>query len=170
MIDLLTAQKLDKEDVLAGFKNYFENNSNEIYLDGNSLGKLPKKTLKILQETIQDQWGKKLIRSWNETWLDLPLRLAKKYGALLNIKKEEVIIGESTSVRLYQILHALINSKKYTNKLSSDNLNFPTDLYVLEGLANEFNLSKVNLINYKQEIFADLNLLKKNILLFYGEN
>ena len=163
MIDLVTAQKLDQEDILANFKNYFENNSNEIYLDGNSLGKLPKKTLKILQETIQNQWGKRLIRSWNEIWLDLPLRLAKKYGALLNIKKEEVIIGESTSVRLYQILHALINSKKYTNKLSSDNLNFPTDLYVLEGLANEFNISKVNLINYKQEIFADLNLLKKNI-------
>ena len=163
MIDLFTAQKLDKEDILANFKNYFENNSNEIYLDGNSLGKLPKKTLKILQETIQNQWGKRLIRSWNEIWLDLPLGLAKKYGALLNIKKEEVIIGESTSVRLYQILHALINSKKYTNKLSSDNLNFPTDLYILEGLANEFNLSKVNLINYKQEIFADLNLLKKNI-------
>lgn len=163
MIDLVTAQKLDQEDILANFKNYFENNSNEIYLDGNSLGKLPKKTLKILQETIQNQWGKRLIRSWNEIWLDLPLGLAKKYGALLNIKKEEVIIGESTSVRLYQILHALINSKKYTNKLSSDNLNFPTDLYVLEGLANEFNLSKVNLINYKQEIFADLNLLKKNI-------
>ena len=163
MIDLFTAQKLDQEDILSNFKNYFENNSNEIYLDGNSLGKLPKKTLKILQETIQNQWGKRLIRSWNEIWLDLPLRLAKKYGALLNIKKEEVIIGESTSVRLYQILHALINSKKYTNKLSSDNLNFPTDLYVLEGLANEFNLSKVNLINYKQEIFADLNLLKKNI-------
>ena len=163
MIDLVTAQKLDQEDILANFKNYFENNSNEIYLDGNSLGKLPKKTLKILQETIQNQWGKRLIRSWNEIWLELPLGLAKKYGALLNIKKEEVIIGESTSVRLYQILHALINSKKYTNKLSSDNLNFPTDLYVLEGLANEFNLSKVNLINYKQEIFADLNLLKKNI-------
>ncbi|MDG1252039.1 MAG: aminotransferase class V-fold PLP-dependent enzyme [Flavobacteriaceae bacterium] len=163
MIDLVTAQKLDQEDILANFKNYFENNSNEIYLDGNSLGKLPKKTLKILQETIQNQWGKRLIRSWNEIWLDLPLGLAKKYGALLNIKKEEVIIGESTSVRLYQILHALINSKKYTNKLSSDNLNFPTDLYVLEGLANEFNISKVNLINYKQEIFADLNLLKKNI-------
>ena len=163
MIDLFTAQKLDQEDVLAGFKNYFENNSNEIYLDGNSLGKLPKKTLEILQETIQDQWGKRLIRSWNDTWLDLPLRLAKKYGALLNIKKEEVIIGESTSVRLYQILHALINSKKYTNQLSSDNLNFPTDLYVLEGLVNEFNLGRVNLINYKQEIIADLNLLKKNI-------
>ena len=163
MIDLFTAQKLDQEDILSNFKNYFENNSNEIYLDGNSLGKLPKKTLKILQETIQNQWGKRLIRSWNEIWLDLPLRLAKKYGALLNIKKEEVIIGESTSVRLYQILHALINSKKYTNKLSSDNLNFPTDLYVLEGLANEFNLGKVNLINYKQDIFADLNLLKKNI-------
>ena len=73
MIDLFTAQKLDQEDVLAGFKNYFENNSNEIYLDGNSLGKLPKKTLKILQETIQDQWGKRLIRSWNEKWLDLNL-------------------------------------------------------------------------------------------------
>ena len=163
MIDLFTAQKLDQEDILAGFKNYFENNSNEIYLDGNSLGKLPKKTLKILQETIQDQWGKRLIRSWNEKWLDLPLRLAKKYGALLNIKKEEVIIGESTSVRIYQILHALINSEKYINKLSSDNLNFPTDLYVLEGLVNEFNLGRVNLINYKQEIIADLNLLKKNI-------
>ncbi len=163
MIDLSTAKKFDQEDVLADFRNHFEHNPNEIYLDGNSLGKLPKKTQKVLQETIQNQWGKRLIRSWNETWLDLPLRLAKKYGTLLKVRKEEVVIGESTSVRLYQILHALIKSQAFSNQLCSDNLNFPTDLYVLQGLANEFNLGRVNLINYNQEIIADLDLLKKNV-------
>ena len=163
MISLSAAKKLDQEDILADFRNHFEHNSSEIYLDGNSLGKLPKKAQKVIQETIQNQWGKRLIRSWNETWLDLPLRLAKKYGDLLNVKKEEIIIGESTSVRLYQILHALLKSNSFSNQLSSDNLNFPTDLYILEGLADDFSLGKVNLINYNQEIIADLNLLKKNI-------
>ena len=163
MFNLSTAKKFDQEDTLANFKNQFENNTNEIYLDGNSLGKLPLKTKKILQKTIENQWGKRLIRSWNEKWLDLPIKLANKYGTLLGVKKEEIIIGESTTVRLYQILYALLKSSLFPNQLSSDNLNFPSDLYVVEGLTNEFNLNRMNLINYNQEIFADMNLLKRNI-------
>ena len=161
MFDLSTAKKFDQEDTLAKFKNQFENNTNEIYLDGNSLGKLPLKTKNILQKTIENQWGKRLIRSWNEKWLDLPIQLANKYGTLLGIKKEEIIIGESTTFRLYQILYALLKSNLFPNQLSSDNLNFPSDLYVVEGLTNEFNLNRMNLINYNQEIFADMNLLKR---------
>ncbi len=163
MIDLVNAQKLDRNDILSEFKNLFENNPNEIYLDGNSLGKLPKKTQEIYTKTIENQWGKRLIRSWNEEWLKLPLRLAKKYGFLLKVKKEEIIIGESTSIRLYQILDSLINSRIFPPKLGSDNLNFPSDLYILEGLADRLSLGKVKLINYSQEIFADLKLLKKTI-------
>ncbi len=163
MIDLAKAKDLDIEDSLGQFRDRFVNDSMEIYMDGNSLGKLPKKTKKCLNEAIENQWGKRLIRSWNEVWLDLPLRLAEKFGKLLNVSKEEIIIGESTSVRLYQITHALLSSSLYKKQLISDNLNFPTDLYILDGLTKSFSLEKIKIINYNQEITADLELLKNEI-------
>lgn len=168
MIDLATVQALDQKDSLAEYKNHFTHTSNEIYMDGNSLGKLPKVAQKTLEETIQNQWGKRLIRSWNEVWLDLPLRLAKKYGQLLHVKENEIIIGESTSVRLYQILYALINADLFPKQLGSDQLNFPTDLYIMEGLVNHFSLAPTTLIDYEQEIVADVELLKKKLKLHPG--
>ena len=110
MSEFQTAQALDKKDPLAKFRTYFVLTPNEIYLDGNSLGKLPKAAQKVVQDTVAKQWGERLIRSWNEAWLELPSRLAEKYAKLLQVSKEEVIIGESTSVRLYQVLHALAKS------------------------------------------------------------
>ena len=110
MNEFQAAQALDKKDSLAEFRTHFVLTPNEIYLDGNSLGKLPKAAQKAVQDTVAKQWGERLIRSWNEAWLELPSRLAEKYAKLLQVSKEEVIIGESTSVRLYQVLHALVKS------------------------------------------------------------
>jgi kynureninase len=93
----------DKNDSLSSFKKRFLNNENEIYLDGNSLGKLPLETLNDLNNTIKNQWGKKLIRSWNEHWLDLNDRVNLKMSKLINADPNEVLVGESTSVNLYKI-------------------------------------------------------------------
>ncbi|MDC0917454.1 hypothetical protein OAQ42_06145, partial [Flavobacteriaceae bacterium] len=136
---------------------------NEIYLDGNSLGKLPKAAQKAVQDTVAKQWGERLIRSWNEAWLELPSRLAEKYAKLLQVSKEEVIIGESTSVRLYQVLHALAKSDLSPKHLGTDKLNFPTDLYVMEGIAQDFSFGEMTQIDYGQEIEADLEILKTTI-------
>jgi kynureninase len=163
MIDLKAARLLDQNDPLKTFKNRFTHQENEIYLDGNSLGKLPKSVLSKLEDTLQNQWGKQLIRSWNENWLELPLRLSKKYETLLNASAGEIVFGESTSVRLYQILFALIESRNYPNQLITDSLNFPTDLYVLQGLAKHFSKLSIQSIQYGQEILADIEQLKEEI-------
>lgn len=163
MSEFQAAQALDKKDPLAEFRTYFVLTPNEIYLDGNSLGKLPKAAQKAVQDTVAKQWGERLIRSWNEAWLELPSRLAEKYAKLLQVSKEEIIIGESTSVRLYQVLHALAKSDLSPKHLGTDNLNFPTDLYVMEGIAQDFSFGEMTQIEYGQEVEADLEILKTTI-------
>ena len=163
MSEFQAAQALDKKDPLAEFRTHFVLTPNEIYLDGNSLGKLPKAAQKAVQDTVAKQWGERLIRSWNEAWLELPSRLAEKYAKLLQVTKEEVIIGESTSVRLYQVLHALAKSDLSPKHLGTDNLNFPTDLYVMEGIAQNFSFGEMTQIDYGQEVEADLEILKTTI-------
>src|SRR5210317_29859 len=138
MIDIEEAKKLDRQDPLAKFRERFLNRDHEIYLDGNSLGKLPLAAIPVLEETISNQWGKQLIRSWNKNWLELPKRLSRKYCELLNADEGELVFGESTSVRIYQIIFALLESNIYPKKILTDALNFPTDLYVLNGLAKHF--------------------------------
>ena len=163
MIDLKAAKILDQQDGLNSFRNRFYHGEGEIYLDGNSLGKLPKNVPEQLDNVIKTQWGKQLIRSWNENWLELPERISKKYGLLLNAESNEIIFGESTSVRLYQILYALLQSKQYPAHLISDSLNFPTDLYVLDGLVKQLPKTTISTIKYNQEIEADLEKLKQLI-------
>ena len=87
MSEFEAAQALDKKDPLAEFRTHFVLTPNEIYLDGNSLGKLPKAAQKAVQDTVAKQWGERLIRSWNEAWLELPSRLAEKYAKLLQVSK-----------------------------------------------------------------------------------
>ena len=163
MIDLKAAKILDQQDPLNSFRNRFYHREGEIYLDGNSLGKLPKNVPEQLDNVIKTQWGKQLIRSWNENWLELPERISKKYGLLLNAESNEIIFGESTSVRLYQILCALLQSKQYPAHLISDSLNFPTDLYVLDGLVKQLPKTTISTIKYNHEIEADLEKLKQLI-------
>ena len=163
MNNLKSFQILDSNDSIAHFRKEFIHMDNEIYMDGNSLGKLPKETEKKLNDVLKNQWGKRLIRSWNENWLDLPKKIAEKYSKLLNVENDEITIGESTSVRLYQMIHSLLSTGIYPKQLGTDNLNFPTDVYIMEGINKSFSLPKMNLISYNQEIEADLNLLKEQI-------
>jgi kynureninase len=161
MKELSEIKKWDAEDPLARYRSHFVHGQEEIYMDGNSLGKLPLETKKKMEETLSNAWGKRLIRSWNEDWLELPLRLAAKYASLLNAAPEELLIGESTSVRLFQIVQALLQLKKYPLRLVTDSLNFPTDNYILEGLAEMHSKEAVYRIDYPDEINANLDHLKK---------
>ena len=157
------AKAKDLDDPLVHYRSLFAQNENEIYLDGNSLGKLPLKTKTVISHLIEEQWGEKLIGSWNEHWLALPKRISQKLAKLLNARPSEIVVGESTSVNLYKLIHALVQSEKYPKYLLTDSLNFPTDNYILEGIANQFNLAQPICIEYVSDLNADVNLLKKHI-------
>jgi len=160
MNDLESFQLMDQDDPLQHFRSHFHHNKNEIYFDGNSLGKMPKAVIDQLKETLEVQWGKQLIRSWNEKWLALPTRLSEKYAQFLNADPSEILFGESTSVRLYQVIYALLKSGKYPHHLITDNLNFPTDHYILQGFTKNYKDTTLTRLNYGQEIRAELDMLK----------
>lgn len=158
-----TARQSDQNDPLAQFRQCFQHTENEIYLDGNSLGKLPLKAMENMNTVMQEQWGKQQIRSWNNHWLALPKRLSTKIAQLLGANPTEITVGESTSVNLYKLVHALIASKLFPTQLTTDELNFPTDNYILEGLTNSFGLAQLECIQYGTDLAADIEILKHTI-------
>lgn len=131
------AFELDKKDELARFKDAFVNEPDTIYLDGNSLGKLPKKTIEQTHNLITNHWGKGLIRSWNEHWIDLPQKTAAKIAQIVGAQADEIFVGDSTSLNLYKLAFAALSLNESKKKIISDNLNFPTDLYILQGLIQQ---------------------------------
>ena len=160
---LKQAIELDRKDSLKKYKSHFLNSKKEIYLNGNSLGKLPIKSIEKIRKTIDYEWGDRLVRSWDEKWLDLSRNLEKKLAKILGAKKREVKIGDSTSINLYQIVFSLLKSNLYKKSLISDSFNFPSDNYIIEGISSNFNIKNPTIINYSQDISAEINLIEKAI-------
>ncbi len=128
------AQRLDAEDPLAAFRDRFVIADDDLlYLDGNSLGRMPKATRELLSKAIDHQWAKNLIRSWGENWYDAPVRIGDKIAAIIGAQPGEVILGDSTTVNLYKLIMAALSMRPRRKKIISDVLNFPTDLYVIQG-------------------------------------
>ena len=116
-------------------KSLFEIPRNTIYLDGNSLGPLPKGVAEVSNSVIKDQWGKQLIKGWNESnWMNQPLKVGNLIGELVGAPANSVVVGETLSIKLYQALAAAVNLKKGRNVILTDTGNFPSDLYIAEGL------------------------------------
>lgn len=133
--DINTAQKLDSQDELASFRDEFIINDPElIYLNGNSLGRLPKRTVAFMQNVIEHEWGEKLIRSWNDDWIDVSTKLGSKIAELIGAQPDEVLVTSATSINLFKLVTAalLVNSNR--TKIVSDVFNFPSDLYILQGI------------------------------------
>lgn len=133
------AEKADKEDILKHFRSYFRTDEKLIYFDGNSLGMLPLRSEEVAFELISHQWGERLIRAWNENWWEMPLRVSKKISKLIGSDSEEVIVCDSTSVNLYKLVGAALKIQEERKKIISDNLNFPSDLYVIQGIIKNLN-------------------------------
>ncbi|MGH8870539.1 MAG: kynureninase [Acidimicrobiia bacterium] len=130
------AVELDRADPLAGFRErYVFTDPDLIYLDGNSLGRLPKRGREIIDRVVGHEWGDRLIRSWNEGWWELQLALGDRLAPLLGAAPGEVILSDSTSVNLYKLAIAALRARGERVKIVTDDLNFPTDVYVLRGLA-----------------------------------
>lgn len=126
---------LDLSDPLVGKKAAFLLPENTIYLDGNSLGPLPKAAKAQAEQTISQQWGEDLITSWNKHgWIDLPQQAGEKIAKIVGAAPGQVICCDSTSVNLFKVLAAALTLQPGRSKVLSDKDNFPTDLYMVEGL------------------------------------
>jgi len=156
------AQK-DLEDPLSAYRKRFFEPDNAIYLDGNSLGRLPLTAQKAMEDAVTQQWGRGLIGSWNKHWLALGGSIARDLSKITESPVENIKVGESTSVHLYQIIHGLVHSGLYPKQLGVDSLNFPTDHYILEG----FDLPLHRVI-YPTNRNADIQQLKEAIQHYPG--
>jgi len=133
---------LDKIDPLAKVRDEFSLPQNLIYFDGNSLGPLPKCTIHTLETMIQKEWGNGLISSWNkENWINMPRELGNKIAPLVGAKLGEVIVVDSTSVNLFKVLTSALLLNKNRRVIVSEAENFPSDLYILEGVNKMFGES-----------------------------
>ncbi len=130
---LAAAEALDAADPLGGYRDRFVQPEGVIYLDGNSLGCLPKATVAAGADVMERAWGQRLIRSWNEGWIDAPQRVGAMIAPLIGADGDEVIAADSTSVNLYKLIVAALRVDPLRNVVVSEAGNFPTDLHVAEG-------------------------------------
>jgi len=136
----LKAEKLDREDALAKFRDAFKLDPNIIYLDGNSLGPMLKSIPERIVYTLEDEWAGGLIRSWNDAdWINLPERVGERVAPLIGAKLRCVTVTDSTSVNIFKVLSAALMLNKSRKVIISEKGNFPTDIYLAEGLRDFLN-------------------------------
>ncbi|MEN9805458.1 MAG: hypothetical protein RIS41_2305 [Actinomycetota bacterium] len=141
MISRETALELDAADPLAPFREEFVIPDPEvIYLDGNSLGRTPKSTVTRLKQVVEQEWAADLIHSW-EHWLDLPRRVGDRLGAIIGSRPGEVAVHDSTTLNLYQGVHIALGLRPDRHVVVVPADEFPTDRYVVEGIAAEKGLT-----------------------------
>ena len=159
-------QQLDLQDPLRELRDQFVLPSGLIYLDGNSLGMLPKATAARVAEVVAQEWGQGLIRSWNGAgWVDLPQRLGDKIATMVGAGPGEVVATDSTSINLYKVLSAAMSIAQQDaparQRVLSERSNFPTDLYIAQALCRErgFTLELVEAEEIAGKLGDDLAVL-----------
>lgn len=124
----------DSRDPLGGVRDRFVLPEGLIYLDGNSLGPMPRAAAGILRHTIEREWSQDLIRSWNDAgWFDLPVRLGDRVGALIGAAPGQTVVCDTTSINLFKAIHAAIALRPDRDVVIAEDESFPTDLYIVEG-------------------------------------
>ena len=169
---LSDCQVLDQQDPLRSLRDLFQLPEGVIYLDGNSLGVLPKATPSRVAQAVAQEWGKDLIKSWNTAgWFQMPLKVGNKIARLIGAKDDEVVAADSTSINLFKVLSAALSIAKADHPakkiILSERTNFPTDLYIAEALCKErgYQLKLVEteeLLNALQKDVAVLMLTHVN--------
>ena len=134
-MDRDTCLSFDRQDPLASLREEFALPEGVIYLDGNSLGALPHQTVARLNQVTVEEWGSGLIRSWNAAhWIEAPQRIGDKIARLIGAGPGEVIVTDSTSVNVFKLLAGTLRLQPERHFILSEKSNFPTDLYVAQGL------------------------------------
>ncbi len=145
MTTLPDCRALDASDPLRALRDLFSIPPAVIYLDGNSLGVMPRTAPERVARAVSQEWGQGLIRSWNDAgWFELPQRLGDKIASLIGAKSGEVVATDSTSINLYKVLCAALRIQHADaptrRAVVSERANFPTDLYIAQGLCRERGL------------------------------
>ena len=142
------AEELDKKDPLAHFKSQFVvGDPTMCYLDGNSLGRLPKATITAINDFMTKEWGPEVVTGWSH-WVDEAQPTGDLLGeAALGAAKGQVLVCDTTSVNFYQLCLAAINARPGRKTIITDAANFPTDRYILDGIAKQFGLNLVIIDN-----------------------
>jgi kynureninase len=128
------ARRLDNADELAGYRDRFIiRDPDLIYMDGNSLGRLPEKTKGRVEQVVSEEWGEELVRSWGVNWFQAPITIGEKIARLIGAGVGQVAVSDSTSVNLYKLAMSALMLRPNRTKIITDTLNFPSDLYILQG-------------------------------------
>jgi kynureninase len=136
-LDRNACAALDAQDVLAEFRDRFLDDGATIYLDGNSMGRLPKAAVTRLHEMAEHEWGTILVRGWTESgWMDSPLRVGDRIGELIGASPGEVLVADTTSVGLFRLMTAVLRARPQRRVIVTERSNFPTDLYIAAGVAD----------------------------------
>ncbi len=131
------ARQLDRRDSLNRYRDRFLiDDPDLIYLDGNSLGRVPKDAIALMDRLIRHQWGNRLIRAWNDEWMGLSRRIGAKLAGLIGALPDEVIIADSTSVNLFKLIAGALKERPGRRKIITDSVNFPSDIYILKAVAD----------------------------------
>ena len=129
------AAQLDQQDVLASYRAQFvEDDPDLIYLDGNSLGRLPRSVIERMRKAVEEEWGTDLIRGWNKGWWEAPARVGDKIGQLIGAAPGQVMVSDTTSTNLFKLATAALTYQPNKKRMITDTLNFPSDLYILQGV------------------------------------
>jgi kynureninase len=147
-------EALDNVDPLASYRELFELPTNTIYADGNSLGAMPKAAMACAEQVVKEEWGNQLIRSWvSNDWINSSSRIGNKVAPLVGAESGEVLVCDTTSINIFKLAAAAMELNSGRCKIISETGNFPTDLYMLQGL-ERFSKGRVELVVLpKEDIF-----------------
>ena len=137
------ARNLDALDVLAPLRAKFDIPSDVRYFDGNSLGPLTLRSREVLHHTIEVEWRERLIRSWNEDWLAMPLRVGNMIAPLIGAQQDTVISCDNTSINLHKALMSAVALRPGRTEIVIDINNFPTDIYIAQSVADQHGVTLV---------------------------
>ncbi len=165
------AHELDSKDELAGYRERFViSDPDLLYFDGNSLGRLTKASLERARQVVEEEWGQGLIRGWNQGWWEATSRVGDKIGQLTGAAAGQVIVSDTTSINLFKLTMAALGVLPDRKRIVTDTLNFPSDLYILQGCAqlmgDRHEILRIG--SNDGDITPDLTALEKAIRQRYG--
>ena len=158
--------RLDEQDKLASYRSDFViSDPDLVYFDGNSLGRLTKASVERASQIIEEEWGKELIRGWNQGWWESPTRVGEKIARLIGAATGQVIVGDTTSINLFKLTMAALALLPERKRIVTDTLNFPSDLYILQGcvqlLGDKHKIVRIG--SNDEDITPDLDALERAI-------
>ncbi|MEO8355355.1 MAG: kynureninase [Chloroflexota bacterium] len=160
------ARQLDSQDALASYREHFViSDPDLIYLDGNSLGMMPKAAQQKSRQIVDEQWGSGLSRGWNQGWWDAPSRVGDRIGQLIGAGAGQTLVGDTVSINLFKLATSALTLQPDKTRIITDTFNFPSDLYVLQGIKKVLgDRHKITLIGASDnDITPDIAALKSAI-------